>query len=143
MLFDKLVIHCLTYVDDESYRRSILTQLNSRESRYELARAIFHGKKGELRKRYVQGQENKLSTLRLVTNIVVLWNTKYMQLAIDYLQKQGLKVTREQIARLSPLVHQHINMLGRYNFELDTSLIQGNMRPLRDLLSINEWLGLA
>lgn len=40
----------LTYVDNENYRRSILTQLNRGESRQELARAIFHGKKGEIRK---------------------------------------------------------------------------------------------
>lgn len=136
-------IHSLTYVDDENYRRRILTQLNRGESRHELARAIFHGKKGELRKRYVQGQENQLSALGLVTNMVVLWNTKYMQLIIDHLQKQGMKITPEQIVRLSPLIHEHINMLGRYSFELDTSIIQGNLRPLRELVPINEWLGLA
>ncbi len=101
-------IHSLTYVDDENYRRSILTQLNRGESRHELARAIFHGKKGELRKRYVQGQENQLSALGLVTNMVVLWNTKYIQLTIDYLQKQGMKITPAQVARLSPLIHEHI-----------------------------------
>ena len=106
-------------------------------------RAIFHGKKGEIRKRYVQGQENQLSSLGLVTNMVVLWNTKYMQLAIEHLQKQGVKITPEQIARLSPLIHEHINMLGRYNFDLDSSIIQGLLRPLRDLDPIDEWLGLA
>ncbi len=136
-------IHSLTYVDDENYRRSILTQLNRGESRHELARAIFHGKKGEIRKRYVQGQENQLSSLGLVTNMVVLWNTKYMQLAIEHLQKQGMKIMPEQIARLSPLIHGHINMLGRYNFDLDSSIIQGLLRPLRDLDPIDEWLGLA
>lgn len=136
-------IHSLTYVDDENYRRRILTQLNRGESRHELARAIFHGKKGEIRKRYVQGQENQLSALGLVTNMVVLWNTRYMQLAIEHLQKQGVKITPEQIARLSPLIHGNINMLGQYNFELDSSIIQGMLRPLRKLDPIDEWLGLA
>ncbi|MFK7983978.1 MAG: Tn3 family transposase [Saprospiraceae bacterium] len=136
-------IHSLTYVDDENYRRSILTQLNRGESRHELARAIFHGKKGEIRKRYVQGQENQLSALGLVTNMVVLWNTKYMQLAIEHLQKQGMKITPDQIARLSPLIHEHVNMLGQYNFDLDSSILQGLLRPLRDPDPIDEWLGLA
>ncbi|MFT5909078.1 MAG: hypothetical protein ACI9XO_000591, partial [Paraglaciecola sp.] len=113
------------------------------ESRHELTRAIFHGKKGEIRKRYVQEQENQLSALGLVTNMVVLWNTRYMQLAIEHLQKQEVKITPEQIARLSPLIHGNINMLGQYNFELDSSIIQGMLRPLRYLDSIDEWLGLA
>jgi len=34
-------------------------------------------------------------------------------------------------------------MLGQYNFDLDSSIIQGLLRPLRDLDPINEWLGLA
>jgi len=54
-----------------------------------------------------------------------------------------MNITPAHIARLSPLIHEHINMLGRYNFELDTSIIQGNLRPLRELLPIDEWLGLA
>lgn len=61
-----------------------------------------------------------------------------MQLAIEHLQKQGMKITPEQIARLSPLIHDHINMLGRYNFELDSSIFQGLFRPLRQGDSIDE-----
>ena len=39
----------LAYVDDERYRRRILTQLNRRESRHSVAVAVFHGQRGELR----------------------------------------------------------------------------------------------
>ena len=42
-------MHCLTYIDDEAKRRRILTQLNRGEDRHKLERAIFHGKRGELR----------------------------------------------------------------------------------------------
>ena len=42
----------LAYLDDESYRRRILTQLNRSETRHKLARAIFHGQRGEVRQRY-------------------------------------------------------------------------------------------
>lgn len=40
-------IYLLTYVDDEDYRRRILTQLNRQESRNGVSRATFHGKRGE------------------------------------------------------------------------------------------------
>ena len=36
-------LYMLAYVDDESYRRRILTQLNRGESRHSVARAVFHG----------------------------------------------------------------------------------------------------
>nr|EII23488.1 Tn3 transposase DDE-like domain protein [Escherichia coli 9.0111] len=87
-------------------------QLNRGESRHAVARAICHGQKGEIRKRYTDGQEDQLGALGLVTNAVVLWNTIYMQAALDHFRAQGEIVNDEDIARLSPLCHGHINMLG-------------------------------
>ncbi|OYJ37810.1 hypothetical protein CI737_18700 [Escherichia coli] len=107
-------LYLLNYIDDEDYRRRILTQLNRGESRHAVARAICHGQKGEIRKRYTDGQEDQLGTLGLVTNAVVLWNTIYMQAALDHLRAQGETLNDEDIARLSPLCHGHINMLGHY-----------------------------
>ncbi len=86
------------YIDDEDYRRRILTQLNRGESRHAVARAICHGQKGEIRKRYTDGQEDQLGTLGLVTNAVVLWNTIYMQAALDHLRAQGETLNDEDIA---------------------------------------------
>lgn len=51
-------LYLLNYIDDEDYRRRILTQLNRGESRHAVARAICHGQKGEIRKRYTDGQED-------------------------------------------------------------------------------------
>lgn len=56
-------IHTLNYIDDENRRRAILLQLNRGEGRHSLARDLFHGKRGELRQRYREGQENQLSAL--------------------------------------------------------------------------------
>ncbi len=50
-------LYLLNYIDDEDYRRRILTQLNRGESRHAVARAICHGQKGEIRKRYTDGQK--------------------------------------------------------------------------------------
>ncbi len=111
-------LYLLNYIDDEDYRRRILTQLNRGESRHAVARAICHGQKGEIRKRYTDGQEDQLGALGLVTNAVVLWNTIYMQAALDHLRAQGETLNDEDIARLSPLCHGHINMLGHYSFTL-------------------------
>jgi len=73
----------LRYIDDEAYRRRILVQLNRGEGRRQLARVIFHGRRGELRQRYREGQEDQLGALGLTVNLVVLWNTIYMDAALN------------------------------------------------------------
>lgn len=131
-------LYLLNYVDDEAYRRRILTQLNRGESRHSLARAVFYGRRGELRQRYREGQEEQLGTLGLVVNVLVLWNTYYMDAAINQLQKEGWDIKEEDKARLSPLSHSHINMLGRYQFNLPEELKDGALRPLRDADALDE-----
>ena len=126
-------IHLLTYVNDEAYRRRILTQLNRGESRHSVSRVTFHGRKGEVRKHYREGQEDQLTALGLVVNIVVLWNTLYMDAALGFLRANGHEVNSEDVARLSPLVYDNINFLGRYSFDLNDSVAKGELRPLRTL----------
>ncbi len=57
---------------------------------------------GELRQRYRQGQEDQLSALGSVLNMVVLWNTRYMQRVLDQLRAEGHEVRPEDTRRLSP-----------------------------------------
>jgi TnpA family transposase len=130
-------LYLLNYIDDEAYRRRILTQLNRGEGRHGLARVIFHGQKGELRQRYREGQEDQLSALGLVVNALVLWNTYYMDAALASIGSQQ-SINQEDVARLSPLGHSHINMLGRYHFSLPVAVMQGEMRSLRDPNDPNE-----
>lgn len=124
-------IHGLTYIDDESKRRRTLTQLNRGEDRHKLARAVFHGKRGELRQRYREGQEDQLGALGLVVNIIVLWNTLYMDAALQQLRQESYPINPEDVSRLSPLVFNHINLLGRYAFSVPESVQRGELRPLR------------
>ncbi len=125
-------LYLLRYVDDETYRRRILIQLNRGEGRHSLARATFHGQKGELRQRYREGQEDQLGALGLVVNAVVLWNTEYMEQALQTLRAEGMLPQPADIERLSPLGYEHINLLGRYHFTLTDALRRGELRPLRD-----------
>jgi TnpA family transposase len=124
-------IHTLNFIDDETRRRSTLQQLNLGEGRHSLARNVFHGKRGELYQRYREGQEDQLSALGLVVNIIVLWNTLYMDAVLDQLRAEGYDVRPEDEARLSPFGHEHINMLGRYSFAVPDAVARGELRPLR------------
>jgi TnpA family transposase len=125
-------LHTLSFVDDETKRRATLTQLNRTEGRHSLARVVFHGKRGELRQRYREGQEDQLSALGLVVNMIVLWNTIYVDAVLDQLRAEGHEVRDEDVARLSPLIYEHINMLGRYSFSVPEAVTRGELRALRD-----------
>lgn len=125
-------LHALTYLDDEAKRRAILLQLNRTEGRHALAREVFHGKRGELRRKYREGQEDQLGALGLILNVIVLWNTLYMDAALIQLRAEGHPVREEDVARLSPLMHKHINFLGRYSFHMPDFIARGELRPLRD-----------
>ena len=132
-------LYLLNYVDDEEYRRRILTQLNRGEGRHRLARAVFYGRRGEIRQPYREGQEDQLSALGLVVNVIVLWNTLYMNSAVNFLRKTSVEVNVKDVARLSPLGFRHINMLGRYQFELSDAILRGEMRPLRQVNSMDQF----
>ena len=92
----------------------------------------------KLRQRYREGQEDQLGSLGLVVNVIVLWNTIYMDAALNQLRAEGFDVRAEDVARLSPLGFDHINMLGRYAFILPDQIARGELRPLRDPRNTND-----
>ena len=53
-----------------------------------------------------------------------------MEAAVNHLRAGGTVVRPEDLARLSPLGHDHINFLGRYLFALVEVVMHGGMRPL-------------
>jgi Tn3 transposase DDE domain len=55
-----------------------------------------------------------------------------MEAALQQLRAEGVPVAAADVARLSPLVHQHINFQGRYSFALSEAVARGELRPLRD-----------
>ena len=48
------------------------------------------------------------------------------------LEHESFEIQSEDITRLSPLVFEHINLLGRYAFSLPEAVSRGELRPLRN-----------
>ncbi|MCU4937136.1 Tn3 family transposase [Bacillus cereus] len=57
---------------------------------------------------YREGQEDQLGALGLVITIVV-WNTRYIESALQVLQNRSHMIDNDDISRLSSLDHKHIN----------------------------------
>lgn len=111
-------------------RREGKTQANLVEGRHDLARTIYHGRKGEMTRAYYEGMEDQLSALGLVLNCVVVWNTVYANRALAALRTDGYPVLDADVERLSAFVRSHIGIDGHYSFQLPD--LGGIHRPLRD-----------
>ena len=99
----------------------------------------------ELRLRELQAQLNRASCLQLVAAMVITWNAAYLSAAVDQLRAQGGTITSEQLAHILPVMSEHINRLGRYEFDPTASAVQTDIRalPLRSADEIAVQLGLA
>lgn len=122
--------HQLRYLSDEIYARQILEQLNKGEARHALCRNIFYGRKGKLYQTYFDGMEEQLNTLSLVTNAIIYWNTVYLEKIVTQMQSEGFDCSDDMIGKLSPLMFEHINFVGKYTFQYNEALENGHLRPL-------------
>ena len=125
-------IYLLNYIDGPGYRRRILIHINRSEHRHRMVRAICYGRRSETRRPCRQGQEDQLGAPGLVINAAVLWNTIYMEAALNHLRAQDTEIQPADLARLSPLIHKHIHVLGRYSFTLPELIANGALRLLND-----------
>ncbi len=84
-----------------------------------LARAVFFGKQGEFKERTIQNQLQIAKALNLIINAISIWNTIYLEKAIEYKKSIGEDINEALIANISPLGWKHINMLGEYRFKFN------------------------
>lgn len=74
-----------------------------------------------------------MGALNLVTNLVVLWNTVYLQQVVQTLRAEGVEVRDEDLTRLSPARYEHVNRLGKYTFPSQVEVESNGLRSLRKL----------
>ena len=124
-------IFILDYISDEALRRRIQRGLNKGEAMNALARNIFFGKRGEFMERELQDQLQRASALNILINAISVWNTVYMQRAIDHLKAAGNNFDENLLKHISPLGWEHINFLGEYSFNIKNIPKHNEFRPLK------------
>jgi Tn3 transposase DDE domain len=97
----------LDWIEDPELRRDASRELIKGESRNSLARAVFIHRLGEIRDRTCENQQHRASGLNLVVTAIILWNTRYLDRAIDALRAVE-EVPEELLAHLSPLGWEHV-----------------------------------
>lgn len=121
----------LDWLQSVELRRRVQVGLNKGEARNALARAVFFYRLGEIRDRSFEQQRYRASGLNLITAAIVLWNTVYIERAIQALREYGVDVDDKLLQYLSPLGWEHINLTGDYVWRGGTKIGPGEFRPLR------------
>jgi hypothetical protein len=67
----------------------------------------------------------------LVTNAVLCWNTVYMAAAVEQLRREGYPVQEQDLAHVWPTRYVHINVYGKYHFNVEEVWGRHGLRPLR------------
>lgn len=96
-----------------------------------MARAVFFNRLGELRDRKYENQKHRASGLNLVVAAIVLWNTVYLEKAVEALRIAGWNIPEVLLQHLSPLKWEHISLTGDYRWRTDGGRRFGRLRPLR------------
>jgi len=122
----------LDWIDDPDLRRGTGQELNKGESRNSLARAVFIHRLGEIRDRTYENQQHRASGLNLVVSAIILWNTRYLERAVEALRKVE-NIPDSLLAHLSPLGWEHVNLTGDYVWGAEQSVSENiaGLRPLR------------
>jgi TnpA family transposase len=121
----------LNWLQDIELRRRVHAGLNKGEARNALARAVFFNRMGEVRDRNFENQRYRASGLTLVTAAIILWNTVYVERAINALKANGRPIDDNLLQYLSPLGWEHINLTGDYVWKHYKRMNKGRFRPLR------------
>lgn len=85
---------------------------------------------GEIRERSLEQQRYRASGLNLITAAILLWNTVYIERAVNALREQGKEIDNNHLQYLSPQDWKHINLTGDYLWMRDVKLRNGKFRPL-------------
>ena len=67
--------------------------------------------------RAYENQRHRASGLNLLVAAIILWNTTYLQRAVDHLRDQRQHPAPGDLAHLLPLGWEHINLTGDYHWE--------------------------
>src|SRR3546814_14066695 len=97
----------LDWLRDIDRRRRTQGWLNKGEARNALARALFLNQLGELRDRRFENQTYRASGLNLLVAAIILWNTRYLEVALA-----DIGTTDEIALPAAPLGLAHITLPG-------------------------------
>ena len=109
----------LQYISDQELREQITASTNKVESYNGFAKYLFFGGEGVIGENDPLEQEKAIKYNDLVANAVVFSNAVEQTRIIKKLMREGWKITRDDVAVLSPYVTTHIKRFGDYIIDIE------------------------
>lgn len=109
----------LRYIDDADIRKTIQAATNKSEEFNNFTKWAFFGGQGIIAENVLHEQQKIVSYNHLVANLVILHNVEQMSRVLSQLRDEGVEISPEVLAGLSPYRTAHINRFGDYT--VDTS----------------------
>jgi TnpA family transposase len=122
-------IFLLEYMSDPAMRRHIRAETTKVESYHQFTDWLAFGGP-VLRSGDPIEQEKRVKYRDLVANAVMLHNVVDMTNALYDLQRDGICITPELVARLSPYLTEHIKRFGQYLIDMNAPPVPFNIKPL-------------
>jgi TnpA family transposase len=102
-------IFLLKYVGDVEIRRTVQSATNKSEEFNNFAQWSFFGSEGIVAENVRYEQRKIIKYNHLVANMIILHNVEGMTNVLKNLQNEGVGITQELLAALSPYRTYHIN----------------------------------
>ena len=124
-------LHIIQWYAYPEERRRFLRQLNKGEALHDLRAFLMVANKGQLRQSRGEALTHQALCLNLVTNAVIVWNTVYMAAVVEQLKQEGYPVHDSDLAHVWPTRYAHVNVYGKYHFNIEEARGRHGLRPLR------------
>jgi TnpA family transposase len=98
----------LDWLEDPALRQRVAVGLNKGEQKH-----------GMMQERNFEQMTHRASGLNLVVAAIVLWNTVYLQKAVERLRERNAPIPPECLPHLSPMLWDHILLTGEYRWRSD------------------------
>lgn len=126
-------IFALDWLLDRSLRQRVTAGLNKGEAKNTLARAVCFNRLGEIRDRTYELQRHRASGLNLVVASIILWNTVYLERAVNAMRGRGYQFDESLFKHVAPIHWSHINLTGDYAWKQHRRVEKGGFRPLQPI----------
>jgi len=97
--------------------------LNRGEAYHKLKRAMFHAHQGKFRVKTELEQNIWNECSRFITNNIIYYQAYILSTFLTKKEKAGRKEEADLIKRISPIAWQNVNLLGRFEFYRQQSVI--------------------
>jgi TnpA family transposase len=131
----RTVFLCDWYTNPQ-FQRELMNALARGESVHTLQRTLHDGRVPRGHSRRAAELKGVSSSLALLSNIVMAWNTAHMQHAWDALAPQDRKLaTPDNLRHIAPVHNGHINMRGELLFPLESYI--SRILPSQELVVVS------